>query len=81
MDTCPTHCGFNRRPPELHSIRMKFLRRARRRLAFAYHLHCAREDAQARNIVVPIGVWVCQFCARVSLSQRSFHDHLAAVHP
>ena len=59
---------------------MKNLRRALRRLALAYHLRCAREDARARNLVAPIGVWVCHFCTRVSLSQRAFYDHLVAVH-
>jgi hypothetical protein len=59
---------------------MKYFRQARRRLGLAYYLRCAREDARARNIIAPIGVWVCDLCARVSLSQRSFHDHLAAVH-
>jgi hypothetical protein len=59
---------------------MKHLRRAWRRIALVYHLSCAREDARARDIVTPIGVWVCHRCTRVSFSQRSFHDHLAGVH-
>lgn len=51
-----------------------------RRTVRAYHLACAREDARVRNIVVPLGVWACQACSHVSLSQLSFHRHLVEVH-
>ena len=50
------------------------------RLATAYRLHCAREDAKLRNLVTPIGVWVCQHCPHVSLSTDGYLDHLAAAH-
>jgi hypothetical protein len=59
---------------------MKPLRRWLRRATFAYHLRCAREDARARNVVTPIGVWVCQHCPHVSLSLPAFNLHLAGVH-
>jgi hypothetical protein len=49
------------------------------RLVRAYHLHCAREDARARGIVVPIGVWACH-CTHVSLDRMSFNHHLVDVH-
>ncbi|HJQ02651.1 MAG TPA: hypothetical protein VJ851_13710 [Jatrophihabitans sp.] len=52
-----------------------------RRLALAYRLHCAREDAKLRNIVTPIGVWVCAHCPHVSLSSGAYVAHLAGAHP
>jgi hypothetical protein len=45
----------------------------------AYHLHCAREDARLRGIVVPLGVWVCD-CRHVSLDRLAFVHHLGEVH-
>ena len=59
---------------------LKTLGTLRRRTVRAYHLVCAREDARVRNIVVPLGVWACQACSHVSLSQWSFHRHLVEVH-
>jgi hypothetical protein len=59
---------------------MKYLRRPWRRLALAYRVRCAREDARARNIITPIGVWVCHHCPHVSLSQLAFQTHVVGVH-
>jgi hypothetical protein len=59
---------------------MKLLRRWRRRVVLAYHLRCAREDARARNIATPIGVWVCEHCPHVSLSLPGLHSHRADAH-
>ena len=42
-----------------------------RRAVHAYQLHCAREDARLRGIVVPLGVWVCG-CRHVSLDRLAF---------
>ena len=53
----------------------QLLDRARR----AYYLHCAREDARLRGIVVPVGVWVCQ-CRHVSLDRPAFVDHSVVCH-
>jgi hypothetical protein len=53
----------------------RLLDRARR----AYYLHCAREDARLRGIVVPVGVWVCQ-CRHVSLDRLAFVDHSVVCH-
>lgn len=54
--------------------------RWRRRVARAYVLRCAREDARVRNIVVPVGVWACDLCPHVSLDALSFRNHLAGMH-
>jgi hypothetical protein len=51
-----------------------------RRARLAYQLGCAREDAKVRNIITPIGVWVCEHCLHVSLTQLTFRTHLAASH-
>jgi hypothetical protein len=51
-----------------------------RRVALAYHLRCARDDARARHLLTPTGVWACHHCAHVSLDQRTYRDHLAGVH-
>jgi hypothetical protein len=59
---------------------MKRLRMLRRSVALAYYVRCAREDARRHNIITPIGVWVCEHCPRVSLSQLAFNTHLAVVH-
>jgi hypothetical protein len=56
---------------------MKWLRRMGRRLAVGYWLRCAREDARARDIVTPAGVWACAHCAHVSLTERAFAAHVA----
>ena len=56
------------------------LRRAWRRVALCYHVRCAREDARVRNITTPLGVWVCEHCREVSLSQHAFNDHVTAAH-
>lgn len=50
-----------------------------RRVVRRYQLHCAREDARARGIVVPLGVWVCG-CDHVSLDRLAFVRHLGEVH-
>jgi hypothetical protein len=62
----------------LNSDCMKQLRRWRRRVALAYHLRCAREDARARNIMTPIGVWVCEHCPQVSLTLGAHLTHAHA---
>ena len=54
---------------------LRWIHRAKR----AYHLHCAREDARIRGLVVPIGVWVCE-CSHVCLDRLAFLDHLVEVH-
>jgi hypothetical protein len=59
---------------------MKRLRRWRRRVSLAYQLRCAREDARARNITAPIGVWVCQQCAHMSFTLPNLNAHLATAH-
>jgi len=53
--------------------------RLMRRVVRAYQLHCAREDARVRGIVVPLGVWVCG-CRHVSLDRLAFVRHLGEVH-
>ncbi|HET6209979.1 MAG TPA: hypothetical protein VFD94_06335 [Jatrophihabitans sp.] len=58
----------------------KQLARSWRRLALAYRLHCAREDARLRRIVIPIGVWVCEHCPQVSFSPGAYFAHLAGAH-
>lgn len=50
------------------------------RLTLAYQLRCARDDARARQIRTPLGVWVCHLCRDVSLSSIAFNKHLASVH-
>jgi hypothetical protein len=50
-----------------------------RRVVRRYQLHCAREDARRRGIVVPLGVWVCG-CQHVSLDRLAFVRHLGEVH-
>jgi hypothetical protein len=59
---------------------MTYLRRLWRRVKLAYHVRCAREDARVRNIMTPIGVWVCDHCPHVSLSQLAFQNHLVGAH-
>jgi hypothetical protein len=51
-----------------------------RRAVRAYRLHCAREDARIRDIVVPIGVWVCDNCRHVSLNLVAYNNHLVEAH-
>jgi hypothetical protein len=53
---------------------------ARHRLALAYRVRCAREDARVRHVMVPLGVWVCQHCPHVSLDLPAFDAHLVALH-
>ena len=50
-----------------------------RRVVRRYQLHCAREDARKRGIVVPLGIWVCG-CDHVSLDRLAFVRHLGEVH-
>ncbi|MCW2493811.1 MAG: hypothetical protein QOH56_745 [Pseudonocardiales bacterium] len=56
------------------------MRRWTRLALRAYHLHCAREDARVRHLVVPLGVWVCEHCRHVSLNLHSFNSHRADAH-
>lgn len=51
-----------------------------RKLALAYRLRCARDDARSRQISTPIGVWACHLCREVSLTHLAFNKHLASVH-
>jgi hypothetical protein len=51
------------------------LRRLCRRMRLAYHVRCAREDAHARGITVPPGVWSCDPCRAVFLDDFSFIVH------
>jgi len=53
---------------------------ARHRLVLAYRLLCAREDARVRQVIVPLGVWVCHHCPHVSLDLPAFDAHLVALH-
>ncbi|MBO0826270.1 MAG: hypothetical protein J2P24_00675 [Streptosporangiales bacterium] len=52
------------------------LARLRRRLARAYHLACAREDALLRGLRVPTGVWLCEHCRLVLWDHRAFVGHV-----
>lgn len=47
-----------------------------RRFRLAYEVRCARDDARARHLKVPTGVWACHHCEHVSLDQRTFREHL-----
>lgn len=78
--TCPSATPSNATPATPHVRRRggtvsRLLRRVRR----VYELHCAREDARVRGIVVPLGVWVCN-CEHVSLDRLAFVRHLGEVH-
>jgi hypothetical protein len=66
-------------PVYTHLMRRQLIR-SWRRLALAYRLHCAREDAKLRKLVVPIGVWVCEHCPQVSLSTGAHLAHHAHAH-
>jgi len=33
-----------------------------------------------RDIITPLGVWVCEHCPHVSLTQLGFHNHLFSEH-
>jgi len=59
---------------------MKVVRRQWRLIKLAYHLRCAREDARTRSLVTPVGVWVCEHCPHVSLTQLGFSSHLSTAH-
>ncbi|SDJ46812.1 hypothetical protein SAMN05444157_3508 [Frankineae bacterium MT45] len=59
---------------------MTTLRRWRHRVVRAYQLACARQDARSRNIITPLGVWACEHCPQVSLTQFAFRTHLANLH-
>ncbi|HEY2041134.1 MAG TPA: hypothetical protein VGH11_00565 [Jatrophihabitans sp.] len=58
----------------------KPLTRPWRRLALVYRLHCAREDAKLRNIVAPVGIWVCEHCPHVSLTTGAHLSHHTGTH-
>jgi ribosomal protein L37AE/L43A len=51
-----------------------------KRIARSYRQHCAREDARVRNIVTPLGVWVCEHCRHVSLDLTGFTMHAVEAH-
>lgn len=57
------------------------LRRLGHRIARAYHLACARDDVRTRGLRVPVGVWVCDRCARVLLEAGALHRHVLEAHP
>lgn len=61
-------------------MRPSLVRRIFRKLALAYHLQCARDDMRRRNLVAPLGVWVCDMCRRTMLDKNTFQWHLVEVH-
>jgi hypothetical protein len=58
-----------------------FVRRQCRKIARAYHLACAREDARTWQLVIPAGVWICQHCPQVTFFDRSrLREHYLLAH-
>jgi hypothetical protein len=55
-------------------------RRAWRWVARAYSLACARDDAIARGLTVPGGVWICDRCHQALLELASLREHLRVEH-
>jgi len=57
------------------------LRRWVRKIARAYTLLCAREDARVLHLVIPSGVWVCGQCTHATFFDFArFRAHLAYSH-
>jgi hypothetical protein len=59
---------------------MKVVSVIQRRLARAYHLHCAREDVRRHGLVVPAGVWICQHCPKFSFDAGLLGQHMVFDH-
>ena len=57
------------------------VRRTWRRLVRGYHRLCARDDAAARGVTVPSGVWACERCHQVHLELSSLLRHVRTEHP
>ncbi|SEG47651.1 hypothetical protein SAMN04489712_105432 [Thermomonospora echinospora] len=55
-------------------------RRAWRRAVRSYLLVCARDDAAARGLTVPDGVWICGRCHQALLELTSLREHLRVEH-
>lgn len=55
-------------------------RRTWRRVAQAYHLACARDDAAKRKITIPSGVWVCDHCHEALLELHALREHVRTRH-
>ncbi|MBX6767038.1 MAG: hypothetical protein IRY90_07795 [Actinomadura rubrobrunea] len=51
-----------------------------RRMVRAYHLACARDDAAARGVSAPTGVYVCEFCEMPVLKMTTLLKHVRAEH-
>lgn len=52
----------------------KGIARVWRRVARAYRMACAREDALRHRLRVPPGVWICE-CGRVLWDEKEFAEH------
>ncbi len=52
------------------------LGRLRRRIVLAYQLTCARDDARARGLQAPSGIWFCDCCREVWWEKASFDRHM-----
>ena len=50
------------------------------RVAVAWFLFCARDDAWRLGLTVPSGVWLCGRCDQVMWDPREFDRH-ARAHP
>ena len=56
------------------------LRRWGHKIARAYSIVCAREDARKWQLVIPAGVWVCQHCPHVTFDAVRLRAHYAVAH-
>ncbi|GAA3953877.1 hypothetical protein GCM10023085_40520 [Actinomadura viridis] len=57
-----------------------YCRRAWRRAVLTYALACARDDAAARELTAPAGVWICERCHEALLELTSLREHLRVAH-
>jgi hypothetical protein len=51
-----------------------------RKLVRRYHLWCAPEDVRRSGLQTPAGVWFCDRCRSVALSEALVCGHLASPH-
>lgn len=62
------------------SVRLP-LRRWARKVARAYTLLCAREDARMLQLAIPSGVWVCAQCTHATFFDFArFRAHVTYKH-
>jgi hypothetical protein len=56
------------------------LRRWGHKIARAYSIVCAREDARRIQLIIPAGAWVCQHCPHVTFDAVRLRAHYICEH-